>query len=115
MVFAAFFRSTTGPDPETAKAIAETEMHQETCRLEGFKESLHTKDKQGERDHEFRKKRLNHETARNMIIAAVAVAGIILGAYLLVAKNNPTVGTPLLIAGFMALVGDKSFLPKGKD
>ncbi|MGB7546233.1 MAG: hypothetical protein WBM14_00655 [Terracidiphilus sp.] len=114
-VIAGFFRSTTGPDPETAKIVAETEMHEESCKLDGYKETLKTRDRQSERDHEFRKKRLNHETAKSMVIALVSVGGVIAGLYLLVAKNNSSVGTPLLVASFMALIGGKSLFPKDKE
>jgi len=114
-LFAGMIRSHTGPDPETAKIAAQAEMHEETCRLEGFKESLKTRDRQGERDHLYRTKRLNHETAKSMVIAVVCVAGIVAGLYLIVAKNNSSVGTPLLVASFMALIGGKSFFPKEKE
>ncbi len=114
-VMAAFIRSSTGPDPETAKIVAETEMHEESCKLEGYKETLKNRDQQNERDHKFRVKKLNHETAKSMILALVSVAGIITGLYLLVAKNNSNVGTPLLVASFMALIGGKSLFPKDKD
>ncbi|MGC9223946.1 MAG: hypothetical protein ACP5E2_08470 [Terracidiphilus sp.] len=114
-VIAGFFRSTTGPDPETAKIVAESEMHEETCKLEGYKETLKLRDKQSERDHEFRKKKLNHETGKALIVILVAVSGIIAGLYLLVSKNNSAVGTPLLVAGFMALIGEKSVFSKNKD
>lgn len=114
-VMAAFIRSSTGPDPETAKIVAETEMHEESCKLDGYKETLKNRDLQNERDHKFRVKRLNHETAKSMILALVCIAGIITGLYLLVAKNNSSVGTPLLVASFMALVGGKSLFPKDKE
>ena len=115
MMMSLIIRNTTGPDPETARIVAQSEMHEETCRLDGYKESLHTKDKQNERDYEFRKKQLNHETAKNLLIAVVCVGGIVTGLYLIVAKQDSTVGTPLLIASFMALIGGKSLLPKDKD
>lgn len=114
-VMAAFMRGSTGPDPETAKIVAETEMHEESCKLEGYKETLKNRDLQNERDHRFRVKKLNHETAKSMVLALVSVAGIITGLYLLVAKNNSAVGTPLLVASFMALIGGKSLFPKDKD
>ena len=114
-VMAAFIRNSTGPDPETAKIVAETEMHEESCKLDGYKETLRNRDQQNERDYKFRVKKLNHETAKSMILALVCVAGIITGLYLLVAKNNSSVGTPLLVASFMALVGGKSLFPKDKD
>src|ERR1700761_1601859 len=74
-VMAGIFRSTSGPDPETSKIVAQSEMHEETCRLEGFKESLKTRDNQNVRDHEFRKKRLNHQTALSLVITIVCVCG----------------------------------------
>jgi hypothetical protein len=60
-----------GPDPETAKIIADGEMHEENCRLEGYKASLDNRDKQNERDHDFRKRRLNRETAMALSVLAV--------------------------------------------
>jgi hypothetical protein len=70
-VIAGMFRSISGPDPETSRIVAQSEMHEETCKLEGYKESLRIRDKQNERDHEFRKKRLNHETLKNVVVLAV--------------------------------------------
>ena len=115
MMMSLIIRNTTGPDPETSRIVAQSEMHEESCRLDGYKESLHTKDKQNDRDHEFRKKQLKHETAKSMTVALVCIAGIVTGLYLIVAKNDSSVGTPLLVASFMALIGGKSLLPKDKD
>ncbi len=114
-MIAGFFRSTTGPDPETTRIVAETERHEETCKLEGYKETLKNRDAQNERDHKFRIKKLNHDTAKSVIVTLVCVAGIITGLYLLVARNNPSVGTPLLVASFMALIGGRSLFPKDKE
>ena len=47
-----------GPDTETMKVLADTEIHEETCRLKGFEASLANKDKQADRDHDFRKRKL---------------------------------------------------------
>jgi hypothetical protein len=111
-----FVRSTTGPDPESARVAAQAEMHEETCRLEGYKESLKTRDRQSERDHEFRKKSLNHGTALGLLIAITCIAGIACGLYLLVVKREQTLGTSLLVASFMALLnGGKSILKKDDD
>jgi len=115
-VFAGIFRSTSGPDPETSRIVAQSEMHEETCKLEGYKESLRTRDKQNGRDHEFRKKRLNHETFRNTIISVVCVIGICTGLYLLVVKKDETLGSNILIASFLALLGGGKFIAqKDKD
>jgi hypothetical protein len=114
-VMAGFFRSTSGPDPETARILAETERHEETCKLEGFTRSLRNRDKQSERDHRFRMTKLTHETIKSLIITGVCVAGIVSALYLIVAKKDNAVGTPLLVASFMALLGGKSILQKDKD
>ena len=92
-------------------------MHEETCRLDGYKESLKTRDKQSERDHAFRMKRLNHDTLRNMVIATVCVVGIGTGLYLLVIKKDETIGSTILVASFMALLGGggKSLFQREKD
>lgn len=114
-VMTGFFRSNSGPDPETSRIVAETEMHEETCRLEGYKESLKTRDMQNARDYAFRTKSLNHETARNIVITLVCVAGVACGLYLLVSRKNNTLGSNILIASFMALLGGKSILQRDKD
>jgi hypothetical protein len=115
-VIAGLFRSTSGPDPETSRIVAESEMHEETCKLEGYKESLKIRDKQNGRDHEFRQKRLNHETFRNTLISAVCVIGICTGLYLLVVKKDELVGSNILIASFLALLeGGKLISHRDKD
>ena len=106
-MMAGFFRSTSGPDPETSKIVAQAEMHEESCKLDGFKESLKVRDQQNERDHEFRVKHLNHETGLNMLMMCIYIAGIICGLYLLVSKKNETVGSYILIAFSVALFGGK--------
>lgn len=111
-----FVRNTTGPDPEASRVAAQAEMHEETCRLEAYKESLKTRDKQSERDHEFRKKTLNHATSLSLIVAIACIGGIACGLYLLVVKKEQTLGSGLLIASFMALLnGGKSVLQRDKD
>jgi hypothetical protein len=110
-----FVRNTTGPDPETSKVVAQSEMHQETCRLDGYKESLKNKDKQGERDHEYRKKQLNHDSVRSMLFYLLCLIGISIGLYLLVAKGERTLGSNIVTACFVALLGGKSILSKDKD
>lgn len=113
--FYSLFRSSTGPDPETAKIVAETERHEETCRLDGYKQQLVVRDKQSERDHEFRKKRLNHATVLAIIIMSTCVVGVIAGLYLLVAKGQTTVGTGILVACFSTLTTGKFKFKKEDD
>jgi hypothetical protein len=101
---AAFFSSkmTLGPDPETAKVMAETEMHHETCRLNGYKENLKFQDEDGKRDHAFRMKRQNHSTFLLTSILAGALAGAGVGLYLTI-KHEP-VGSNILIASIGTII-----------
>ena len=92
-----------GPDPETAKILAETEIHEEECRLKGFQASLQNREEQNKRDHDFRKKKLNHQTGLTVVVLAVTVAGIV-GGLVLSATGNPTLGNPVLIASFTVMV-----------
>lgn len=114
-LFAGIVRSTTGPDPETAKIAAQSEMHEETCRLDGYKEQLKTRDRQSERDHEFRKKRLNHETMRNLLLYFTCLLGIGIGLYLYIGKDEKTIGSNIVTACFVALLGGKALLAKDKE
>lgn len=91
-----------GPDPETAKTLAETEMHEEDCRLAAYKASLANREEQNKRDHDFRKKKLNHSTALTATIVLVTVGGVGGGLYLS-ATGNTTLGNPVLIASFTLL------------
>jgi hypothetical protein len=93
-----------GPDAETMKVLAETEIHEETCRLKGFESSLANKDKQAERDHDFRKRKLNQRSFMTGIILLVTVCGVGAG-LVLSATGSSTIGNPVLIASFTMLSG----------
>jgi hypothetical protein len=86
-----------GPDPETAKIIADSEIHEENCRLEGYKASLDNRDKQNDRDHDFRKRRLNRDFSMSLAVLVVALAGAGTGLYL-ITKGTTAIGSNLLIA-----------------
>src|SRR5579859_2592610 len=86
-----------GPDPETAKIIAETEIHEENCRLEAYKTSLHNRDKQSDRDHDFRKRRLNRDFSMSLAVLTVALLGAGTGLYLII-RGTTAVGSNVLIA-----------------
>ena len=105
-----------GPDPETAKIIADSEMHQENCRLEGYKASLLNRDKQADRDHQFRGKKLNHQSLMTGVILAVSVIGALAGLYLSI-SGNPGLGNPVMVASLsiLASLSGKFLSSKDKD
>jgi len=105
-----------GPDPETAKTLAQTEMHEEECRLKGFQSSLQNREEQSKRDHEFRKKKLNHQTALTVTILVVTIGGIG-GGLVLSATGNSSLGNPVLAASFTMLsaLAGKLLASRDKD
>jgi hypothetical protein len=108
----ALVRSHSGPDPETAKAVAEAEMHSETMRCEAYKEQLDKRDKANSRDHEYRMTRLKYDNLNGHLFNLGCVIGICLGLYLYVAKHDVTLGTNLMTGCFVALLGPKSLIQK---
>lgn len=104
-----------GPDPEVAKIISESDMHQEDCRLKGYTEQLKNKESQGVRDHDFRIKKMNREFAMNILVLVSAVAGAGTGLYLLV-QGHTQIGSNLLVASagliLYLLKGNTDFLTK---
>jgi hypothetical protein len=114
-VVSAIFRSNSGPDPETSRIMAETEMHEESCKLEAYTKSLENKNRQSERDHEFRIKQQRYDNLRSIITVFIFVAGIAFGLYLLVTQKSAAVGNTILVACFVALLNGKSLLPKDKE
>lgn len=116
---AAFFSSkmTLGPDPESAKLMAETEMHHETCRLEGYKENLKLQEAESQRDHDFRKKRLNHDTFLISLVLVLALSGAGCGLYLTI-TDHAALGSNLLIAAVALIyyvIGGKSPFHKNEE
>lgn len=101
---AAFFSSkmTLGPDPESAKLMAQTEMHHESCRLEGYRENLKHQDLEGQRKHQYRLKKLNHETFLLTSVLLGALGGAAVGLYLTV--TGKPVGSDILIASIATVV-----------
>lgn len=102
-IFGAFSRTTSfGPDPQTAKVMADVEMHAEDCRLKGYQETLKNRDTQGERDHKFRNKKLNHETVVQIITLTGAIIGAGIGLYLYV-HDNKQLGGYVLFGSFFLI------------
>ena len=116
-IFLAKSTTSFGPDPETARIIAESEMHGEDCKLKGYQATLQNRDQQNQRDHVFRLKRLQHETAMQIIVLVAAVCGSGVGLYLVV-EGHTGVGGNVLVASVMTILyvlGGRSPLLKGKD
>ena len=103
-----------GPDPETAKAIAQTEMHEEECRLKAFQSSLQNRELQSQRDHEFRKQKLGHQTWMTAAILCVTVIGTGTGLALSISGNS-SIGNPILAASFTMLSGLAGKLLSSRD
>jgi hypothetical protein len=91
--------TTFGPDPETAKIIAQSEMHEEDCRLKAYQAALQNKETQSQRDHDFRKKKLNHQTLMAVIVLVAATGLIGLGIYIQVTKTSNSLGGYLILGG----------------
>jgi hypothetical protein len=101
---------TLGPDPESAKLMAQTEMHHETCRLDGYKENLKNQDAENERRHTFRMQRLHYDTLLTGALLLLAILGAGTGLYLTVTQR-PTLGSNILIASVAIiyyLIGGKN-------
>ena len=98
-IFLARTTTTFGPDPETAKIIAQSEMHEEDCRLQAYQAALQNKETQNQRDHDFRKKKLNHQTAMALIVLVAATGLIGLGIYIQVTQTGNSLGGYLILGG----------------
>ena len=103
-----------GPDAESMKIMAETEIHQETCQLQAYQASLTNRDKQAERDHDFRRRKLNHQSLMTSAFVLVTICGVGAGLYL-AATGNTSVGTPVLIASATLLSTIGGRLLPGRD
>ncbi len=116
---AAFFSSKTtfGPDPETAKLMAQTEMHHETCRLEAYRKNLENQEEDSKRKHQYRLKHLNHDTFLLALVLILALGGAGVGLYLTII-DKPGLGSNLLIASVALIyyvIGGKSPFHKKEE
>lgn len=94
-------RASFGPDPETAKILAETERHAEDKKLEGYMATLEHRDRENERKHVRIVKRIGTEAHRGWAVLIASIIGAIAGIYLYL-TGKQTIGVSLLIfAGIM--------------
>ena len=95
--------------------LAEVERHAEESRLAGYRATLENRDKQNQRDHEFRVKTLNHASIRTGVVIVVAVGGIVAGLYFSVTGKSQ-LGGYVLVASLMALLQTMSLrIPSSRD
>jgi hypothetical protein len=89
-------RTSFGPDPETARIIAETDRHAEEKKLEGYKATLEHRDHENERKHLRQIKRIGNESIRAWVVLVSSIVGAAVGIFLSVTgKSN--LGIPLLL------------------
>jgi len=84
-------KASFGPDPETAKVLAETERHAEEKKLEGYKATLEHRDRQSQRDQEFRMEQLKHSATDRRIVLFSSLTALVGGAALSL-KGDPQLG-----------------------
>jgi len=89
-------RASFGPDPETAKILAETERHAEEKKLEGYKATLDHRDHENQRKHERLLKKLGNESKRAWVVLIASIIAAVCGIFFSVTgKSN--LGVPLLL------------------
>ena len=96
-------RTSFGPDPETAKIIAETDRHAEEKKLEGYKATLEHPDRQSQRDQDFRMTQLKHSALDRRIVLFSSLAALVGGAALSL-KGDPQLGNPIMSAALTLLI-----------
>lgn len=94
-------RTSFGPDPETARILAETERHAEEKKLEGYKATLEHRDRENDRKHIRLLARIKNESRRAWVVLIASIVAAICGVFFSVTgKSN--LGIPLLVfAGIM--------------
>lgn len=113
-VFGAFSRTSFGPDPEAAKILAEVEIKAEDNRLRAYEATLKNRDEQSKRDDNFRRKKLNHDSAMQAFLIVVCVVGLAIGGWLR-SDHQQELGGYIMLASFTLLatsLGGKFNLPK---
>ena len=92
-----------GPDPETAKILAEAESEDQKTRLEGFKAQLENQDKDAERDHQYRMDQARRSHNLKLVVLVIAVLGVAVGLYLYLTGLTGVGGNVALVSVVIAL------------
>jgi hypothetical protein len=89
-------RASVGPDPETARIIAETDRHAEEKKLEGYKATLEHRDKENERRHFRQLKKIRNENVRSTVVLVASIIAAVTGIFLAM-DGKSGLGIPLLV------------------
>lgn len=89
-------RASFGPDPETARILAETERHAEEKKLEGYKATLKHRDNENERKHIRLLKKISNESRRAWVVLVASIITAIGGVFLSITGKSG-LGIPLLV------------------
>jgi len=92
-----------GPDAETTRIMAESESHAEDNKLRGYELSLEQRDKQNQRDHEFRMMQLKHVSAERYVVLGLSSLALVAGTWITI-NGNPAVGNPIMSAALTVLI-----------
>lgn len=99
--FMAQFRS--GPDPAVATILAETERHAEDNNLAGYRATLEQRDRDNQRNHEYRLEQLKHSAYEKRVVLYGSVAALIIGGVLSVTGKSQF-GNPIMTAALTLLI-----------
>lgn len=103
MAWMAEFSQRIGPDAETTKILAETERHAEDNKLDAYKSNLDARDKQNQRDHEFRLEQLKRAAQERKVILYGSVLALVCGGIVSL-QGNPSLGNPIMSAALTLLI-----------
>jgi hypothetical protein len=99
--FMAQFRS--GPDPAVATILAETERHAEDNNLAGYRATLEQRDRDSQRNHEYRLEQLKHSAHEKRVVLYGSVAALVIGGILSVTGKSQF-GNPIMTAALTLLI-----------
>jgi hypothetical protein len=99
--FMAQFRS--GPDPAVASILAETERHAEDNNLAGYRATLEQRDRDSQRNQEFRLEQLKQSSHERRVVLYCCLAALAIGGVLSV-EGKSEFGNPIMSAALTLLI-----------
>lgn len=97
------FQFQAGPDQDTLRLMSENERHEQDNKLRGYELSLDQKDKQSQRDHEYRMAQLRHSAVERYVVLGLSSIALVAGAAVSI-KGNPAIGNPIMSAALTVLI-----------